>query len=265
MTNPNIAKVPFSVFIVCCNEEKNIERCLKSVSFAEEIIVVDSGSTDLTLEICKRYTNNIIHRKWSGFVEQKTFAFSQCSKEWVLNLDSDEEVSPELRSRIIGIVSGKESIPEDLAGFEISRVVSYMGRWWKKGGWYPEYRLRLVRKSKTVWGGTDPHEHAIPNGPTRILEEPLNHYTYTNLSEQVQSLNGLSTSAAKSLFKKGKTTTFIAIFLHPMARFFKFYIAKKGFLEGQPGLIVAFMETIYTFLKYAKLWELQRSELPELK
>lgn len=253
------AKSPLSVFIVCCNEEKKIERCLQSVSFAQEIIVVDSGSSDRTIEICKKYTDKVIHKNWAGFVEQKTFAFARCSNEWVLNLDADEEISDPLRARISAIVAGKEDIPADLAGFQISRVVNYMGRWWIKGGWYPEYRLRLVRKSKTAWGGTDPHEHAIPDGRTKRIKEQINHYTYSNLREQVQSLNSLSSSAAFSLYKNGRTTSFISIMLRPLARFFKFYFAKRGFLEGQPGLIVALMESFYTFLKYAKLWELQRS------
>lgn len=258
MSDGVTTKIPLSVFIICCDEERNIERSLRSVSFADEIVIVDSGSQDKTLEICKKYTDTILHKDWAGFVKQKTYAFSQCSHEWILNIDADEEVSPQLKSRIISIVSGSESSDSDLSGYEISRVVNYMGRWWTKGGWYPEYRLRLVRKSKTSWGGTDPHEHAIPSGATKLIREQLNHYTYSNLREQVQSLNSLSSAAAQSLYNSGRSTSFLSIFLRPMARFIKFYLAKKGFLEGQPGLIVAVMESIYTFLKYAKLWEMQR-------
>lgn len=259
MTQIPQAKLPLSVFVICCDEEPNIERCLNSVSFAQEIIVVDSGSRDGTVDICRRFTDKIIHRDWEGFLSQKIFAFQQCSHEWVFNIDADEEVSPGLKARIEKIVRGAEKVPEDLAGFEISRVVFYMDRWWRKGGWFPEYRLRLVRKSKTSWGGIDPHEHAIPHGSTQRIEEPLHHFTYTDLYEQIRSLNALSSAAADSHFKRGKTTTFLFVFLRPLARFTKFYFFKKGFLEGKPGLVVAVIEAIYAFLKYAKLWELQRN------
>lgn len=248
-------KSNLSVFVICCNEEKYIQRCLESISFASEIIVVDSGSTDRTVAICKKYTDKVLFKAWSGFVAQKSFAFEQCSNEWVLNIDADEVVSEELKNKILAIISNSETTAN---GFEISRIVHYMGKFWTKGGWYPEYRLRLVKKKFTTWGGLDPHEKAITTGKIERIEAPLYHYTYTSLSDQVISLNNHSSIAAESLFKKGKDCSLLEIFTRPLARFCKFYVSKKGFLEGQSGLIVAVMETLYTFLKYAKLWELNR-------
>jgi glycosyltransferase involved in cell wall biosynthesis len=244
-----------SAFVICCNEEKYIERCLNSISFASEIIVVDSGSTDKTLEICKKYTDKIFHKTWSGFVAQKSYAFEQCSNEWVLNIDADEVVSEKLKSKIIEITSEPDS---NTNGYEISRIVYYMGKFWNKGGWYPEYRLRLVKKSYTSWGGVDPHEKAITQGRIDRIIAPIYHYTYASLADQIHSLNNHSSTAAESLYKKGKSCSLVSIFIRPIARFLKFYFSKKGFLEGQAGLIVAVLEALYAFLKYAKLWELNR-------
>ncbi|MCO6430541.1 MAG: glycosyltransferase family 2 protein [Deltaproteobacteria bacterium] len=252
----NEAKI--SAFIVCWNEERNIRRCLESVKWCDEIVIVDSGSTDATLQICKEYTDQITHRPWSGYVEQKRFALSLCSHDWALNIDADEEVSPELMTEIRSTLNSAQS--SQVNGYALSRVVYYLGKWWRKGGWYPEYRLRLCRKNRTTWGGTDPHEKAIVEGATAKLSGELRHYTYTGVADQISRLNRYSTTIAENLYRSGERSSAIKIFLNPVSRFFKFYILKKGFREGLPGLIVACIEAYYAFLKYVKLWELERSK-----
>lgn len=245
-----------SAFVICCNEEAKIRRCLESVKWCDELIVVDSGSTDKTLKICGEYTNSIFHKDWTGFVAQKQFALSKCSKDWVLNIDADEEVSHELQKEIQEALTSKQQVD----GYLLSRVVFHLGKWWKKGGWYPEHRLRLCRRSKVTWGGADPHEKASVEGRVQKLQGDLHHYTYGSIAEQVQSLNSLSSAAAQTLAKEGEGSGIKEIIFRPWIRFVKFYFFKKGFKEGFPGLIVAILEAFYVFLKYVKLWEIRRRE-----
>lgn len=248
-------ELTISAFLVCCNEELNIRRCLESLTWCDEIVVIDSGSTDRTLAIAREYTDRIFHRDWNGFVAQKRFGLEQCRGRWVLNVDADEEVSPELRSAIQLIVN--DPAP-GATGYELLRVVYFLGRWWRKGGWYPEYRLRLALRENTTWGGRDPHEHAVVSGRVDRLHAELRHYTYTDLQDQIRALNSHSSAAAKSLFDDGERSSWVRMFLNPIARVLKFYVLRKGYREGLAGFVVALLEGWYVFLKYAKLWELRQ-------
>ena len=258
-----MSKANISAFIVCCNEERNIRRCLESIKWCDEIVVVDSGSKDKTLEICKEYSCRILQRDWSGYVEQKRFGLEQCTSEWVLNLDADEEVSDNLRNEILELLASDPNTNSKINGYYLSRVVFYLGRWWRHGGWYPEYRLRLCRKSHTTWGGKDPHEKAIVDGETRKLTGELHHYTYNDITDQITRLNKYASTAALSMFQDGRHSSFVNVIFNPLSRFIKFYLIKKGFLEGLAGLIVACLESYYVFLKYIKLWELERNQIKE--
>jgi glycosyltransferase involved in cell wall biosynthesis len=258
-STPSPNRATISAFIVCCNEERNIRRCLESIKWCDEIIVVDSGSTDSTLQICREYTAKIFHRGWTGFVEQKRYALSLCTSDWILNLDADEEVSEELRLEIINsLVRSKQQDPT--TGYFLSRVVFHLGKWWRKGGWYPEYSLRLCKRSETTWGGADPHEKAMVKGPTLRLKGELRHYTYADLSNQISALNRFSETAAKTMHAKGKKASLFNILGRPPLRFIKFFLIKRGFLEGFPGFVVACLEAYYVFLKYVKLWELEHRQ-----
>jgi glycosyltransferase involved in cell wall biosynthesis len=248
------SRAPISAFIVCMNEERQIRRCLESVRWCAEIVVVDSGSTDRTLDICREYTDRIFHRDWTGYVEQKRFGLEQCSNEWVLNLDADEEVSPELAAEMRTLVE-TPGAADGFDGFQVNRVVFYLGRWWRKGGWYPEYRLRLCRRTRTRWGGTDPHEHALVEGPTRRLTGELRHFTYTGIRDHVQRLNSHTTAAAESLFRKGRKPSLLKVLFNPPLRFLKFVVVKKGYREGVAGIYVGVLEAVSVYLKYVKHWE----------
>ena len=247
-----------SAFIVCKNEATSIERCLASLAWCDEIVVVDSGSTDATLEICAKHNCRIAHREWTGYVEQKSHALSLCTQPWILNLDADEEVSPELRDEIQAILASDAGGRVKEGGFELLRVVFYLGRWWRKGGWHPERRLRLARRERVTWHGEEPHEHARVQGAVGRMKGELRHYTYRDIADHVARLNAHSSAAARALHKKGRRAGLADFFLKPKARFFKFYLLRRGYREGLPGLLVAFMEAFYVYLKYLKLWELGR-------
>jgi glycosyltransferase involved in cell wall biosynthesis len=242
------------------NEADSITRCLKSVLWCDEIIVIDSGSTDGTKEICESFGARVIYRAWTGYVDQKAFGLEQCQYEWALNLDADEEVSNELRQEIEEILKDGGS---PYNGYELSRVVFYLKRWWRKGGWYPEYRMRLCRKSHTTWAGADPHERAVVSGPTKKLNGELYHFTYSDVADHIERLNNHSTSAARTMLKRGQKFSVLQMIANPLGRFLKFYIIKGGAKEGLPGFQVAIVEAFYVFLKYYKLWELERTKTGE--
>lgn len=248
-----------SAFIVCRDEERQIRRCLESVAWCDEIIIVDSGSTDKTIEICREFTDKISYRAWTGYVDQKRYALSLCSGDWVLNLDADEEVSPELARELTLITEADSRGEIKFNGYYLNRVVFFLNRWWRKGGWYPEYRLRFCRRDATTWGGEDPHEKASVSGSTARCTGEMFHYSFTDLTDYIRRLNTLASNAAATMSKRGeRSDVFAHIILRPIARFFKFYLFKKGFREGTAGLVVAFIESYGVLMKYSKLWEINR-------
>ncbi len=247
-----------SAFVVCCNEEKNIRRCLESLKWCDEIIVVDSGSTDSTLTICAEYGVKIFEREWNGHREQKQFALEQCSKDWVVNIDADEEISMELRAKLLYLLSSK-NIDTKTNGFLVKRVVYFLDQWWDKGGWYPEYRLRFMRRSAARWSGIDPHERAEVEGKVRKIHESIYHFTYKDIKHQIQTLNAHSSLSAERLYSLGERSSLVKLTLRPLFRFLKFYIIKRGFRHGLSGFVVGALDAFCTFYKYAKLWELERA------
>ncbi|MBL7661130.1 glycosyltransferase family 2 protein [bacterium] len=247
-----------SAFIITFNEERYLEACIQSVSFCDEIIVIDSFSQDRTVEIAKQLGAKVFTRAWPGYRAQKAFGLEQCENEWVLNIDADERVTPELKENILSALSQAKS--KNINGYYMNRVVFFLDRWWRRGGWYPEYRLRLLRKSKTTWGGTDPHEKPIVEGQTETLGGELEHYTYKNIEDQFSRLNKHSTDAAREEYQLGGRASLFSLIVNPLVRFFKFYVIKRGFSEGKAGFIVALAEAYYTFMKYAKVWEHEFNE-----
>ena len=248
------AQPTVSAIVVCFNEEHNIGACLESLRWCDEIVVVDSFSTDRTVDICRQYTDRIVQRQWGGYRDQKAFAHSLATKDWVLLVDCDERVPPELRDEIKTHLLSSDN---GCAGFSVPRLVFYLDRWWRRGGWYPDYDVRLFRRNRATWGGTDPHEKILVDGKVRRLRNPLHHFTYRDMEDHVQRINRFTAISSRELFKSSRRFRLSDVLLRPPFRFFRSYIWQRGFLEGFAGFYVAVMGAVYVFLKYAKLWELE--------
>ncbi len=246
---------PISATIITFNEAHNIREALQSLSWADEIIVVDSGSSDATLDICREFTDRIFQRGWTGYVDQKNFAVEKASHDWIFSLDADERVSVELRNEIRDLVGSGFSKP----GYRIPRVAFFMGRWIRHGDWYPDYQLRLFDRRQGRWEGGRVHESVrLPEKPD-ILRGEIQHYTYRSLSDYLRRLEVYSNLASFDYRQRGKRATRLSLLGHPAATFIKAYILKRGFMDGTPGFAVAVMGAVSVFFKYAKLYELQRT------
>lgn len=243
-----------SVCIITGNEQKDIRRCLESVKWADEIIVVDSFSTDATLSIVEEYTDRIYQHRWLGYIGQKAVAKSLAKNEWVLFVDADEAVSESLRFEIATVF--EKGIPSGVNGFDFPRLVWFLNRWIRHGDWYPDAKLRLFRRTKGTCCGTEPHERIDIEGIVGHLKAPLHHYTYENIQEQIGTMNRFSSISAVGTSKRwSKRKVLFGMLAHAPFRFFRCYVIKLGFLDGIPGLIIAVASAFGTFIKYAKLWE----------
>ncbi len=247
-----MSQARISVYMITFNNERTIERALQSVTWADEIVVVDSFSTDGTVEICRRFTQNVIQRKWPGHRDQYQYAADQTTQPWVLFVDADEELSPELSEEIRTVVDRSGDGPD---GYIVYRKTFYLGRWIRHGGWYPDYEIRLYRKEKGRWEG-GLHAKVVVDGKVGTLKNEYLHYTYRDISDQIQRADTYSTLAAEDLFKKGERFSLFQLLFRPPFRFFKEYLFKSGFRDGFPGLVIIAVTMLYVFMKYAKLWEL---------
>lgn len=255
-----LARKELSAFVICYNEENNIRRCLESIKWCDEIVVLDSGSTDNTVNICKEFTDKIIHQPWLGNKKQKQMALNKCTKAWVINIDADEEVSFELRNRIEAILSESNKETQEIQGYYISRIVYYLNCWWDKGGWYPEYRLRFFQRQATSWGGTDPHEKAVVVGKVQRLKESIYHYTYGDTLNQIHSLTAHSAMSATRMSEAGVSAGIFKLTFRAPFRFMKFFIIKRGYRYGKLGFVVGMLEAYGTLFKYVRLWELNNNQ-----
>jgi glycosyltransferase involved in cell wall biosynthesis len=249
-------KLDISSVVITCNEERNIRRCLESLAWTREIVVVDSSSTDATIEIAREYTDRVISHPFEGYVGQKNFALDQASGEWILSVDADEVVTPELLARIRAVWPKER---ERFDGFTVNRLSRFSGKWIRHCGWYPDRKLRLFRRSKGRWEGDDVHEKVRLDGPVMDLDADLLHYTYDNLSENIRKIQSYSTIFARAQHDRGRRASLWDLLTRPPAKFLKTYLLKRGFLDGRHGLILSSTATFYVFLKYAKLWELQKT------
>jgi glycosyltransferase involved in cell wall biosynthesis len=247
-----------SAVVICGNEEANIGDCLESLTWCDEIVVVDSQSTDRTVEIAKKYTDKVIVRAWPGYVAQKQFALEQATGDWILSLDADERCTPALKDEIQRTLAN----PGDVNGFAVKRHVWYLGRWINHGGWYPDYKVRLVRRGKARWTGIDPHDKLEAEGETRRLDGELIHFTYRDFSHQLKTIDKFSDVAVEEWIKEGRRFSWIKFWFHPPVKFFVCYVWKLGFLDGWAGLVIAAASAFYVRTKYVKLRERQL-RLPE--
>jgi glycosyltransferase involved in cell wall biosynthesis len=237
--------------VITFNEAANIEAALASLAFADEIVVVDSESTDDTVAIARRFTDKVWVRPWPGYIAQKNFAAEQASHDWIFSLDADERVSPRLADEIRGLPA--EGAP---AGYRIPRVTFHLGRWLRSTDWYPDYQLRLYDRRRARWAGRHVHESVRADGAVGRLNGEILHYAYRDLSHHLQTMDRYTTLAARQMFEDGRRAGWWDLALHPPAAFFRNYVLRGGFRDGVPGLIVSAMNARYVGLKLAKLWEL---------
>jgi len=245
-----------SVVVITRDEEVNLPRCLKSVAWADELIVVDSGSTDRTIEIAESFGARVIRIEWHGFGPAKQAGLDQAEGEWLLSLDADEEVPAGLANEIKTVV-GEE---REAVGYLMPRRTRFLGRWMLHGGWYPDHILRLFKRVSGRFTDASVHEAVVVDGPVARLNRDLLHYSYPTLEAYLSKFNHYTTLAAADAFSRGRNAPVARIVLNPVAKFIKQYILKAGFLDGTEGLVLAFLSAGYVLTKYAKLRELKRKE-----
>lgn len=241
-----------SACVMTFNEEANIRRCLESLNFCDEIVVLDSLSTDRTVEICREYTDAIFQEPWKGYIAQRNRLRELATHDWVLFLDADEEVSPVLRDQILYQFRVG---PDKYMGFEFPRQVFYLGKWIRHGEWNPDIKLRLFRKDKGHSGGQEPHDMVIVDGPVKTMTGKLWHYTYRDLSHHIQVINHFSRISAQEMYRAGRRFRLMDLLFRPPLRFIKGYFIKAGYLDGLRGYIIAVTIAYGVAIKYAKLWE----------
>ena len=248
-----------SAVIITFNEDRNITRCLQSLKdVADEIIVVDSFSSDDTKIICDKFPVRFVQHAFEGHIQQKNYALSLASNDWVLSLDADEALSEDLQKNIKRI-----KMEDALVAWKMKRLTNFCGKWVKHTGWYPDKKVRLWKKSTGQWGGQNPHDRVVlSNGvPLGELSGDLLHYSFYSIAEHIQQIQNFSTIAAESAYANGKRASLVFnIVLGPGYTFIKKYFLQMGFLDGYTGLIISVNTAFSKFLKYVKLRELQNSQ-----
>ena len=251
---------PLSVCILACDEEDELERCIRSVSWADEIVVVvDEKSRDGSEAVARRLASRVERRPYAGDIDQKRYCTTLAKNEWLLVVDPDEVVSDELAESIRACLEKPVEAVDGsyAAAYEVNRLTYHLGRWIRHGDFYPDWKLRLFRKSKAHWLGRDPHGRVEVEGTTGRLGGELLHYSYRNLADQVARIQFFSDQAAESLVHEGTSFRIRTLILHPPARFLRCYVLRSGFRDGLPGFIIAVSSAFYVFLKYAKHWEFE--------
>lgn len=248
-----------SVIIITKNESKNIKSCLESVIWADEIIVVDSESTDDTIKIAKEFTDKVFVHKWKGYAPQKSYALSLANNEWVLSLDADERIKNELADEIVSIGSDNSKFD----AFKIHRENYFLGKNITTCGWGSDYQLRLFRKSKTTLSSRLVHEGFIVEGNVGVLKNSMVHYSYVNLKEGFKKINEYSTLEANEKFNR-KSVTFLSIVFYPIIAFLQHYIIRRGFMDGKHGLMVSLMHSITKLQVQMKIWEIKKANNKKL-
>jgi len=251
-----------SVAIITYNEERNIQRCLESVQqIAEEIIIVDSFSTDQTEHISNEFNVRFIQNKFEGHIQQKNVALQLCSNAWVLSLDADEALSNEL---IESIVAWKKTHPSKNA-YSFHRLTNYCGKWVRHCGWYPDEKIRLVRKGKATWGGVNPHDKLIVEGSTGKIEGDILHYSYYTKDDHLKQIDYFGKIAANEMYRIGKKTALLLIYLKTIVQFIKSFVIKRGFLDGKTGFQISYLSAFATYRKYSLLRHMYNENNHNLK
>jgi len=257
---------PLSVCVLACDEADDLERCLRSVDWADEIVVVvDDKSRDATESVARRLASRVERLAYAGDVEQKRTCTGLAKHDWVFVLDPDEVVTPALaesiRARLVeqgdDVAPGFDRAPTRPDAFRVNRSTYHLGRWIRHGDFYPDWKLRLYRRSRARWVGLDPHGRVEMEGGARVesLEGDLLHYSYRDLSDQIARIQFFSDQAADAMLRDGIDFRIRDLALRPPARFLRSYVLRRGYKDGMPGFVIAVASAFYVFLKYAKLWE----------
>jgi glycosyltransferase involved in cell wall biosynthesis len=245
-----------SVTVITKNEAADLGRALASVAWADDIVVVDSGSTDDTVAIARTHTDRVVVREWPGYAQQKDYAATLAANDWILSLDADEVVTPELAAEVRQVLATDPAH----AAFRIPRVTWHLGRWVRTTDWYPDYQIRLYDRRSAGWAGKYVHESVKARGPVGQLRGEFQHYAYRDISDHLETIDRYTTYAARQMHEAGRKAGFFDIAVHPPLAFLRNYIARGGMRDGIPGLIISSLNSYYVLLKFAKLWELDRAQ-----
>lgn len=254
----DVLPVGLSVCLLARDEEQDLERCLAAIAWADEIVVVvDDRSRDGTERVARRLASRVERRSYAGDVEQKRYCTSLAKHDWVLILDPDEIVPPELAESIRAalIASGEGGQVEGPDAYRLNRVTYHLGRWIRHGDFFPDWKLRLFRRSRARFAGHDPHGRIEVEGRVGVLAGELEHYSYRDLADQIDRIQSFSAEAANALVAQGRPVRLRDLVLRPPARFLRCYLLKQGFRDGLAGFVIAVASAFYVFLKYAKYWE----------
>lgn len=241
-----------SVTIIARDEAAHIEDAIRSVSWADEVVVVDSGSTDGTPDLARRHTERVIIHEWPGYAAQKNYAAAQARHDWILSLDADERATPALADAVSAAVAGPVH-----AAYSMPRVTWHLGRWIRTTDWYPDYQVRLYDRRRAEWTGRYVHESVRVAGTVGRLRGELQHLAYRDIADHLATIDRYSTYAARQMREDGKRACARHLAGHPPLAFLRNYILRGGFHDGVPGLVISALNAYYVFLKYAKLWELE--------
>lgn len=252
MSNAN----KLSLVIITLNEERNIERCIKSAPFASEVIVVDSHSSDRTREIAHSLGAKVYVKDWLGYGATKAYANLLAANDWILSLDADEALSSELALEVQALLATKI---DEKTGYEMPRKSFYLGRWILHGGWYPDYQLRLFNRKSANWPSDEIHER-VKAPQVERLKNPLQHWVFKDISHQVKTNDRYSGLQAAQHLKQGKKFSILKLIFKPWSKFIECYFLKLGFLDGLPGFIIAVSAGYSVFIRWGKVWELEREK-----
>ncbi|MGA1978053.1 MAG: glycosyltransferase family 2 protein [Bacteroidales bacterium] len=244
-----------SAVIITYNEEKSIERCLSSLgSVPDEIVVVDSFSTDATAEICRKFGARVVEHEFTGYMDQRNYADTLAANDFILMIDADEALSPELHDSLVSI---KDNLTCD--GYIFNRLGNFCGQWIRHSAWHPDRQLRLFNRKMGKWGPINVHEtfHPVPGSKTERVRGDLLHWPVSSVADHAKTIESYAAIAAREYFKKGKKVSFFTPVLHQAWRFFMTYFVRLGFLDGRNGYIICCMSARSSYLKYSglrKLW-----------
>ena len=244
-----------SVVVITRDEAANVRAALESARWADELVVVDSGSSDGTARIAREIADRVTAREWKGYGAQKNHAAALAAHDWVLSLDADERVSPALAREIRALLDAEPAA----RGYRVPRVTRYLGRWIRSTDWYPDLQLRLYDRRAGRWNDRLVHESVAVDGPVGRLRGELEHHAYRNVSHHLRTIDRYTTLAARQLQREGRRAGWVDLTARPIAAFLRNYVVRRGARDGAHGLIVSILNAGYVFLKFAKLWERQRA------